>query len=188
MVVLVDGTAMFTDPVLVTRTSEIAEICRFRAAVLAATGTLRSDAFGAEGWHDPIDEHSRHWIIRHQSGTLAAAGRLSIHAELSAVHQAEEYLRYGIPSEGPIAAPDRVVVAPEFQGQGLGGQLVDIQDREAQSLGARLAVRQASPSMVRLIVERGWIIAGPATLDSRFPGIEFSVAYRLFTDRATSQD
>lgn len=171
-------TAFFSEPTLISSREEIAEICRFRVAVWAATGKLDASAFGPEGWRDPIDDDACHWIIRHESGSLAAAGRITLHSRLDQVHQANEYLRYGLQFSGPVAAPDRVVVEPRFQGHGLGAQIVDLQDKFAQTMNARVAVRQASETMVRLIVRRGWSLVGPATSDPRFPGASFTVAYR----------
>jgi GNAT superfamily N-acetyltransferase len=168
----------FSEPTFVSSAEDIAEICRFRAAVWAATGTLEPNAFGQDGWRDPVDDDAFHWAIRHSSGRLAAAGRLTFHSQLSLVHQADEYLRYGLDFSGPIAAPDRVVVAPEFQGHGLGAILVDLQDRVARAFGAQFAVRQASDSMARIIARRGWRLVGPASADPRFPGASFTVAYR----------
>ena len=159
---------------------EIAEICWFRARVWRAIGQLADGIFAPEGWRDPIDRHCRHWLIRSADGQIVAAGRLSLHATLDEVHQSEEYQRYGLRLEGPIAAPDRVVVCPSAQGSGLGRLILDVQDEAAQQCGARHAVRQASPSMVRLLRHRGWEILGPASPDERFPGVQFSVAVKTW--------
>jgi hypothetical protein len=165
----------------VTEREEILEICRFRARVWDQTGKLAPGAFGTDGWLDPIDFDCRHWAIRDERGALVAAGRLSLHWALADVHEAEEYSRYGLVAEGPVAAPGCVVVCPSVQGSGLGGAIVDVQDNTAQELGAHCAVRQASPGMVRLIRQRGWSVLGPASPDARFPGVTFQVAARIFT-------
>lgn len=177
----------FTPPREVTDPDAIAEICRFRARVWAETGHLAQAAFGPEGWRDPIDSHCQQWVIRAADGTLVAAGRLSVHARLEDVHQAEEYRRYGLELEGPVAAPDRVVVASSVQGCGLGRQILDIQDATARQRGARWAVRQASPGMVRLLCQRGWQIVGPASADPRFPGMDFQVAVKDLREAAGRQ-
>ena len=158
----------------------IREICRFRAEVWHATGKLAPNAFDDEGWQDPIDHHCQHWVIRNAEKTLIAAGRLSIHRSLEEVHQSEEYKRYGVRLVGPIAMPDRVVVCPSMQGLGLGRRILDVQDEAAFMQGAKHAVRQASPGMVRLLRNRGWKILGPASTDSRFPGELFQVAIFSF--------
>jgi GNAT superfamily N-acetyltransferase len=165
------------DPVVIT------EICRFRARVWKEIGKLAEGAFGSDGWRDPIDSHSQHWVIRTEDGTLVAAGRLSIHDTLDEVHESREYRQYGLDFPGKIAAPDRVVVCPSMQGRGLGWQILDAQDQAAVEHGARHAVRQASPGMVRLLSRRGWKIVGPASTDSRFPGEVFQVAFVSFDQR-----
>ena len=134
-----------------------------------ACGKLRDDAFGEDGWRDPIDSDCQHWVIRTDDGALVAAGRLSIHESLGRVHQAEEYRRYGLDLPGPVASPDRVVVCPSMQGRGLGWRILDVKDQAAIQQGVQHAVRQASPGMVRLLRKRGWIVLGPASADSRFP-------------------
>ena len=174
----------FPLPDEVTDPAEIAEICRFRAQVWRDTGQTAADAFPVQGWRDPIDRVCRHWVIRDPAGQLLAAGRLSVHATLDDVHQAEEYRRYGLDLEGPIAAPDRVVVCPTLQGAGLGRRILDVQDEAARQMGARHAVRQASPGMVRLITQRGWRVVGPASADARFPGVLFQVATKSFASDA----
>lgn len=178
--------ASFTPPLEINDPAEIAEICRFRAQVWRGTGQLAADAFSAEGWRDPIDSTCRHWAIRGRDGAIAAAGRLSVHATLDEVHQAEEYRRYGLDCDGPVAAPDRVVVAKAVQGYGLGWQILDVQDEAARQMGALHAVRQASPGMVRLITRRGWQILGPASPDARFPGVTFQVAVKSFAGDMSS--
>ena len=45
----------------------------------------------------------------------------------------------------------------------------------------RYAVRQASPTMVRLLLRRGWQVVGPASDDPRFPGISFQVTWFDYT-------
>jgi hypothetical protein len=179
MVVLHAG---FTPAIEVHEPEVVEEICQFRARVWMESAGAADDAFGPAGWRDPIDSHCRHWMIRAAGGLLVAAGRLSIHETLQGVHQREEYLRYGVACNGPVAAPDRVVVCPSAQGCGLGREILDVQDHAAREMGALRAVRQASPGMVRLLRHRGWKILGPASPDARFPGVEFQVAVKSFIE------
>jgi predicted GNAT family N-acyltransferase len=158
----------------------IEEICRFRVSVWREQGQLASHAFPNGQWRDPIDDQSTHWLIRDSQGSCAAAGRLSMHGSLAEVHQAQEYLRFGLHLPGPVAAPDRVVVASFARESGLGRQILDLQDAAAQALGASHAVRQASPRMVQLLQHRGWQALGPASPDDRFPGVEFQVVVKKF--------
>jgi len=66
--------------------------------------------------------------------------------------------------------------------------LLDAQDAFARRAGARHAVRQASPAMVRLLVRRAWRILGPATPDPRFTGFRFEVAVLDLSDASTTPD
>lgn len=152
------------------------EIYAFRARVWSSVGGLAHHAFPDGQWRDAHDNVARHWVVRDEHGLLIAAARLTIHPELGLVPESPEYLRYCPRLHGPIAAPGRVVVCPSAQGMGLGWRMLDIQDEAARQAGAAHAVRQASPTMVRLLTRRGWRILGPASLDARFPDVTFQVA------------
>jgi GNAT superfamily N-acetyltransferase len=155
---------------------EIDEICRFRARVWLATPGTSPRAFPAGEWRDEIDANARHWVVRAADGSLVAAARQAILEDIASIIEPAEYLRYGLHTDGRVAAPDRVVVAPAVRSMGLAGRLLDEQHRAAKAAGAVCAARQASPRMVQLLVRRGWQILGPAGVDSRFPGTNFSVA------------
>jgi hypothetical protein len=163
----------------------IGEICRFRVSVWREEGQLASYAFPDGQWRDPVDDRSIHWLIRDFRGCCAAAGRLSMHRSLAEVHQAEEYLRFGLHLPAPVAAPDRVVVARFARVSGLGRQILDLQDAASQALGASHAVRQASPRMAQLLEHRGWQVLGRASPDDRFPGVEFQVVVKSFDSKNT---
>ena len=166
----------------------IDEICRFRVEVWREEGQLSADAFPTGRWRDAIDDHATHWLIRTSDGSSAAAGRLSIHPSLHEVHQCEEYLRFDLGLSGPIAAPDRVVVAPFARANGLGKWILDLQDAASIARGATHAVRQASPRMVQLLKPRGWRVLGPASPDPRFPGVEFQVVIKTFDSEMGDPD
>jgi GNAT superfamily N-acetyltransferase len=171
----IHGAARFDAPEEVSGPSVLEEIGVFRVEVWRAT--LGQPAlFGDGRWLDELDRVSRHWVIRDRDGRLVGAARLSLHASLDEVPEAEEYARFALSLRGPLAAPARVVVCPSAQGAGLGRQLLDCQEQAARRAGARSAVRQASPAMARLLARRGWQIAGPACPDPRLPGVIFQVA------------
>ena len=158
----------------------IEEICRFRVRVWREAGQLASHAFPGGLWRDAADAQATHWLIRNSTGRCAAAGRLTMHESLADVYQSQEYLRFGLDLTGPIAAPDRVVVAGFARGSGLGRQILDLQDSAAEARGATHAVRQASPRMTELLEHRGWRKLGAASPDARFPGVEFQVVMKEF--------
>ena len=159
----------------------VEKICRFRVEVWRGEGTLSDDAFPDGMWRDPIDSDAQHWLICDAAGRFAAAGRLTLHATLADVGQSEEYTRWGLDVAGPVASPDRVVVARFARAGGLGRRILDLQDDAAREQGARYAVRQASPRMVKLLQNRGWRVLGPASDDRRFPNVAFQSVVKEFS-------
>jgi len=178
----------YSDPLEVADAETIDEICRLRAQVWETTGQAAAAAFPDGGWRDPYDSDCAHWIIRGGRQRLVAAARVTVHDRLEDVPEAEEYLRYGLRLPGPIASPARVVVLGEARGAGLARRLLDAQDAFARRVGARHAVRQASPAMVRLLAHRAWRVLGPATPDPRFTGVRFQVAVLDLSDPSTTPD
>ena len=152
------------------------EMFALRAAVWIGEGATPT-AFPAGEWRDHHDALRRHWVVVDQDRFVATAS-LSIHDRLADVEDGHAYISAGLSSAGHVAAPARVAVLPEYRGRGLVQTLLDIQDRAARDGGATLAVRQASPAMVRILLRRGWRAHGPGPADSRFP-IEFTLMSRL---------
>lgn len=164
--------------------ASLAEVCRFRAAVWAATLESSGARFEGAELRDAWDAGALHWVVLDESGQIAASARLVIAAELAGIPEPAEYRGRGIPfGNGPVAAPDRIVVRPDFQQRGLASRLLEAQEVAAQQRGAEIAVRQASPAMVRRLLPRGWVTAGPARPDPKFPGVNFTVAYKQLACR-----
>ena len=174
---------LYSAPIEVSDETAIADICLLRERVWRDTGHLIPNAFGPSGWRDPIDTHCRHWIILDRDDTIVAAGRLSVHDQITDVHESDQYLIYGINFPGIFANPDRVVVDQRISGHGLGRKILDAQDAAITSENIVYSVRQASPRMVRLLLNRGWHVAGAASSDPRFPGMDFSVVIRASSDK-----
>ena len=171
------------EPYHVVQTSNpdvITEICRFRVSVWREEHQLAYGAFPAGEWRDECDDSALHWLLRDSRQRLAAAGRLTMHDSLAEVDQCHEYSRFELDLAGPVAAPDRVVVARFARGHGLGRQLLDLQDAAAHARGAAYAVRQASPRMAQLLANRGWEVLGPASADPRFPDVDFLATLKRF--------
>ena len=153
--------------------ARLTEMFRLRAAVWVGEGA-DPRAFPGGEWRDDSDASRRHWIVLHEERIVATAS-LSVHATLAEVEEGDVYVRAGLFSPGPVAAPARVTVAADFRGCGLAQALLDVQDAEAVHAGATLSVRQASPAMRRLLERRGWQEHGPGPWDARFPGVQFTV-------------
>ena len=169
-------TRQFDGPHEVADLATLRDIYRLRAEVWASTGNVAADAFGPDGWHDAWDDAATHWAIFDDCGKVAAAARLTLHARVDDLDEAEVYAAFCPDLPGPVAAPARVVVRRESQGFGLAQRLLTIQEQAARAQGAQWALRQASPQMVPLLRRRGWEILGPGAADPRFPELVFQVA------------
>jgi GNAT superfamily N-acetyltransferase len=163
------------EPVTVWDRDSLTRIFHLRRHVWESTGTLSKNGCPKGSWRDPYDEVATHWVIRDDVGRILAAARQTIHSRWDDFPAAEDYSEYVLDLPGPIAHPARMVVCPSAQGQGLASQLIDLQEAAAERAHCRYALRQASPSLVRLLVRRGWEILGPAPVDPRFPDVEFQV-------------
>jgi GNAT superfamily N-acetyltransferase len=136
-------------------------------------------AFPGGEWRDERDASRLHWIVLGDADRVVATASLSIHTRLADVEEGEVYLSAGLSASGLVAAPARVTVAVECRGRGLAQALLNVQDAAALEAGASLSVRQASPTMRRLLDRRGWRAHGPGPWDVRFPGVQFTVMSRL---------
>jgi GNAT superfamily N-acetyltransferase len=73
-------------------------------------------------WLDEFDETASHWALVGEDG-MAAAARLSVHASIGDVPEAEVYASF--PREwfpAPVASFNRLVVHPCARGRGFSGQ------------------------------------------------------------------
>jgi GNAT superfamily N-acetyltransferase len=157
----------------------IARICQFRADVWRSTLVSSGRSFLGLEIRDAWDSSAWHWIVRDTHDRIIASARLIVMDDLKGIPEFEQYLCLGLSKlQGRVAAPDRVVVDPSHQRQGLAQLLLNAQELTAIAQGAVIAVRQASPSMVRIIVGQGWVVHGPAKPDPSFPGVDFSIAYK----------
>jgi GNAT superfamily N-acetyltransferase len=149
------------------------EMFRLRLSVWLGEGADPA-AFPNGEWRDARDASRLHWIVLNSDRVVASAS-LSIHHRFDEVEEGDVYVAAGLVAPGPIAAPARVTVAAECRGRGIAQKLLDVQDVTARRAGAALAVRQASPTMRRLLERRGWHEHGAGPADPRFPGVLFTV-------------
>lgn len=173
---------------------EIREFSPANEDLLHAIGRLRVQAWETaapeaaemEIWLDEYDRSSRHWVALHEGAPVAAA-RLSIHANLSEVPDAESY--QGVidnPSATRIASFNRLVVHPSFRRLGLSRRLDLIRLEVAEEMGCEGAILSTAtgPHRIRQLVALGFEFLGygphfskpplchlprPAVLFCRFP-------------------
>src|SRR5688572_317213 len=115
----------------------LAEMFRLRASVWIGEGADPA-AFPDGEWRNERDASRLHWIVLDE-GRVVATASLGIYAAIADVEEGEAYLRAGLSSPGPVAAPARVTVAAECRGRGLVRALLDAQDTAAVEAGAVLA-------------------------------------------------
>jgi acetyltransferase (GNAT) family protein len=155
----------------------LTEMFRLRAAVWIHEGADPA-AFPGGEWREPRDASRLHWIAVDQNRVVATAS-LSLHSQLADVEEGHVYLQAELSSSGPVAAPARLTIAPEYRGGGLVRALLDAQDAAAAESGATLSVRQASPSLRPVLERRGWIAHGAGPIDPRFPVLFTVMSLRL---------
>lgn len=155
----------------------LSELFRLRAAVWIHEGADPAWFPGGE-WRDERDASRLHWIALDKNRVVATAS-LSLHSELADVEEGQVYLEARLSSSGPVAAPARLTIAPEYRGGALVRALLDAQDAAAVDSGATLSVRQASPSLRPVLERRGWIAHGAGPKDARFPVLFTVMSLRL---------
>ena len=150
---------------------------RLRAAVWIHEGADPA-AFPGGEYRDHRDASRLHWIVLDKNRVVATAS-LSLHSELADVEEGHVYLQASLSASGPVAAPARLTIEPEYRGGGLVRALLDAQDAAAVESGATLSVRQASPSLRPVLERRGWIAHGAGPIDARFPVLFTVMSLRL---------
>jgi hypothetical protein len=156
----------------------LAEMFRLRAAVWIHEGADPA-AFPDGEWREPRDASRLHWIVIDDKNRVVATASLSVHAELADVEEGDVYLQANLSASGPVAAPARLTIAPEYRGGRLVRALLDAQDAAAAEAGATLSVRQASPSLRPVLERRGWVAHGAGPVDARFPVLFTVMSLRL---------
>lgn len=113
-------------------------------------------------WRDEFDDSALHWAIL-DAGTPVAAARMTIHDRLADVPSAEIYEGV-IPSnlKGPIACITRLVVHPNWAGQGLPRILDEARIAEARKQSCAHMIGETYAGMRRIAAMRelGFIILG----------------------------
>lgn len=155
-------------------------IGRLRAEVWSQTEGIAEHAFSAGQWRDEYDDEAQHWIVLGDNHRLVAAARQNYAHGIENIAEAHQYIRYGLQPAGLIATPARIVVHSSARRQGIAWKLLNTQQEAAVAKGAAIAMRQASKPMMPLLTRMGCEFLGPALVDPKFPGVEFTVAIRRF--------
>ena len=135
------------------------EIGRLR---VAAWETETSRAAEMDIWLDEFNRSARHWVVFCE-GMPVAAARLSVHASLAEVPDAESYADvFTQPPPAPIASLNRLVVHPSARGAGLSKRLDRIRLDAAEAMGCRSAILSTAsgPRRIRQLLGWGFELAG----------------------------
>jgi len=138
--------------------NQMMEIGKFRIRGWKNEKGVNPDFFAKDVWLDDLDRHARHWIAT-VDHTIVAVSRLSFHESLSDVPYAHllkpEHRAFF--ENRRLASINRLVVAPEYRGLGLAGQM----DRIRIECAARQAeVMIAFPQLSRIesLKKKGFVM------------------------------
>ncbi|GHB57747.1 GNAT family N-acetyltransferase [Persicitalea jodogahamensis] len=127
----------------------IIDIGQFRIQGWRNEKGVDPDFFAQKTWLDDLDQTARHWVVMDELDIVAAA-RLSFHGSLADVPYADMLTPEQIEhfENRKVASLNRLVVLPEYRGQGLAGRLDQIRIEMARVKGAEVII--AFPQLVRI--------------------------------------
>lgn len=148
------------------------DVYRLRAAVWQRSGHAHPQAFPDGRWTDSYDARADHFVVRVE-GTLAAAARYTQWASLYDIPDASYFAHSCVNVTGPIGLPERLVVDPQWQRQGLYQRLADTLRDHATGRGAQYLLMECTSPVADLLIRRGRRVLGEAPYDPRFPKTTF---------------
>ena len=122
---------------------------------------ISQDFFSHNAWIDDDDQKAHHWIIT-KDNVIVAAARMSFHREYHTVPHADLFdeNELGNFNSGPFASLNRLVVAPEYRGNGFSAVLDEARIRYAEENGAKLIIAQPIASRIKPLEDLGFIYIG----------------------------
>jgi GNAT superfamily N-acetyltransferase len=151
----------------------LARIGAPRVRAWVATGRVDPRRFPAHAWRDPVDARAAHYVIAQGDAPLAAI-RLALYATQDHHPEAAALRALHAQLPAPLAAPERLVVAPEARHLGLATRLADHVREAAREAGAAAILSEAAPSVAAMLRARVRRCLGDAPPDPRFPGLSFT--------------
>jgi len=152
------------------------EVARLRVAVWRGEGELDAGLTAAGEWRDEEDASSaRHWVFVDGAGAIAAAARLTLHAEgaPSLPRDLAVWRNAGLPLQWPVADLGRLVVRADSRRRGLAAALGSARVRAAAAAGARSVVATCSVAAARVLTRLGFFDTGARVSFADRPGRSF---------------
>ena len=152
------------------------EVARLRVAVWRGEGELDAGLTAAGEWRDEEDASSaRHWVAVDGAGAIAAAARLTLHAEEtpSMPRDLAVWRNAGLPLRWPVADLGRLVVRADSRRRGLAAALGAARVRAAAAAGARSVVATCSVAAARVLTRLGFFDTGARVSFADRPGRSF---------------
>lgn len=126
--------------------AEMEEIGQLRTLVWTGESDVNLRSLGPKPWIDDIDDDACIWMVRDDrsdDGPLVASARVTVHTDPATIpyHAAFDHR---LPTPGPYASMNRLVVHPDYRGRGIARMLDCLRLRHAPRVGAAMAVVIAS--------------------------------------------
>lgn len=155
-----------------------------RSDLLDEIGILRVRVWKAAGvelalpllqgrWLDEADKTARHFAVL-DTGKLIAASRLNLYREFRDIPNADWYTSVTVLPRFPVAEITRLVVAPEYQHQGLGKALDDESIALARAWSAGCVFCDVPDYRIDSLTRRGFRVIQEPKLGIRFPTVRWT--------------
>ena len=154
-------------PMLLTDSSRLSEIYNFRVDVWGQheKSAIVNRRLFPEGWKDALDESAFHWIVTNEEGKLIAAARLNIFNSVEVFPYQCCTRHLSMPLEKPFAFFSRLVVLPEYRGEGLSFQLAYSRMQFCEARGIKWMQAYINNERVKkLYSELGFVDIGQAAI------------------------
>ena len=156
------------EPILLTDSTRLSEIYNFRVDVWGQheKSQIVNRRLFPNGWKDELDECAFHWIITNEEDKLIAAARLNIFnsAEEFPYHCCTRHL--SMPMQKPFALFSRLVVLPEYRGDGRSFQLAYSRMRFCESKNIQwMQTYINNERIMNLYSELGFVNIGQAEIN-----------------------
>ena len=117
---------ILSGPQLVTNPSRLKEIYNLRVDVWEHSGTSQfvNRRLYPDGWSDELDKTAWHWMIVNAEDKIIAAARMNLFTSFNQFPYYPSMKHIAFPHIFPFAFYSRLVIHPDYHGNGLSRQLV----------------------------------------------------------------